>query len=178
MRSLSRFLSTEGGHFVVSFILILTGAGLWSCGVPNSQDLILIGTGYMGRSVVGPGKAAEHEATIQHITDILREMQGTLSRVEEQTTKTNGRVGKLEERAAAVDIRLASRTDSCPVASKISDEVTAIKSVLTANTATAAATAAANKCWASALSPILYAVLGAAAMVVLAKGPQILSAIK
>jgi hypothetical protein len=61
MQSLSKFLSTEGGHFAVSFLLIVTAAVMWRFGVPNSQDLILIGAGFMGRSMVGPGQASGHE---------------------------------------------------------------------------------------------------------------------
>ena len=153
---MASFLEREAGHFNISLVQILVGAVLWKCEVPRAEDLILIGAGYMGRSMVGPAKGqAMNEATIQHITDILREMQGTLSRVEEQTTKTNGRVSRLEDRVVAVHIRLASRTDSCPMVTAVSADVSALRDIITANTATAAA----NKNWSSALSPILYAIL-------------------
>jgi len=56
METLAEFVEREAGHFAVSFLLIITGAILWKFDVPKSEDLILLGSGYLGRSMVGPSR--------------------------------------------------------------------------------------------------------------------------
>ena len=56
MQQLADFMEREAGHFAVSLVLILLGALLWKFNVPKAEDLILLGTGYIGRSMVGAVK--------------------------------------------------------------------------------------------------------------------------
>jgi hypothetical protein len=51
--AIGEFLEREAGHVAVSLALMLLGGVFYKLSIPQSEDLILVGLGYFGRSMVG-----------------------------------------------------------------------------------------------------------------------------